>query len=185
MGDLVRIRHNYEYNSLTTNFTFVKHIILHNDEAGQTSKPVEFNSTSKPVEFEYIPLGIQGLVQLISLHMIGFRYDNSFNIGNLHNLRTLNFSNNELKLFPLQICELRRLETLSITSNNISDIPRTISNLCNLKVLDLSKNKIRLLPTEICQLTKLETLNIKYNNITAIPLEICKLVNLQVLEHDV
>ena len=64
-----------------------------------------------------------------------------------------------LSKFPEQICKLKSIEYLNLSSNSlISEIPSKIGNLINLKELVLSKCSIEQLPVEMSKLVNLESL---------------------------
>jgi Leucine-rich repeat (LRR) protein len=103
-------------------------------------------------------------------------------LGRLKNLRDLNIALiDDLKVFPLPICNLRKLERLSITFSDITAIPPQISKLTALRVLNLEVNKIRRLPSEITRLERLERLELTQNRLTSLPPEIGRLTRLKTL----
>jgi Leucine-rich repeat (LRR) protein len=64
--------------------------------------------------------------------------------------KVLNLSYNALSSFPLCLCEIRTLEQLQLTANQIGDsLPSEIGELTNLKVLNLDYNKIVTIPLEV------------------------------------
>ena len=84
-----------------------------------------------------------------------------------------------LSEFPTDIPE--NTKKLSLSENNITEIPPEIGKFTNLRVLILSSNKLKTLPPEIGKLTNLEMLYLDQNKITELPPEIGNLVNLRQL----
>lgn len=66
-----------------------------------------------------------------------------------------------------------------MSSNNLTNLPSSISNLCNLRQLLLSANLIKLLPDSIGQLSHLTELDISSNAITHLPVTMTQLTKLQ------
>ena len=62
------------------------------------------------------------------------------------------------QMVPEEICQLSRLERLSITSGTIDSLPDCICGLKNLKILDLRSSGINRLPQNLGQLKNLESL---------------------------
>ena len=102
-------------------------------------------------------------------------------IGTLKHLRTLRASSGTLTTFPDQICDLATLEHLDASSNMITSycIPPEFHQLRNLQRLDLSSNQIEDVPDCLFELTALTELNLGGNGIVRLPDDIGKLVNLK------
>lgn len=98
----------------------------------------------------------------------------------LDNLQNLCITNLFLPIIP-ELCKLKNLKKLDMSSNNLTCVPTEMGNLYNLNSLNLSYNKLTSLPSELGNLYKLKTLNIVYNNITTIPLTFRKLHNLNMI----
>ncbi len=86
-----------------------------------------------------------------------------------------------VKYFPKEICNLIKLEFLSM-SGKIIKIPKEIGNLTNLTWLSLSENQLTELPEEIGNLTNLTELYLDGNQLTKLPKNIKNLINLTWLE---
>ena len=82
---------------------------------------------------------------------------------------------------PRSTKDLLKLETLDLSSKNLTEIPEEIAFLENLKVLILDDNKLTKLPSTICKLTNLYGLSVNNNQLTRLPHCIDKLQNLQSL----
>jgi internalin A len=99
----------------------------------------------------------------------------------LVNLQTLNLSSTQISVIPDSIAQLVNLQTLFLNNNQISVIPDSIAQLVNLQTLVLSSNQISVIPDSIAQLSNLQSLFLQDNQISVIPDSIAQLVNLQTL----
>jgi len=70
----------------------------------------------------------------------------------LKSLQTLDLSFNQLSELPKEIAELKSLQKLYLSSNQLSELPKEIAELKSLHVLDLSSNQLSELPKEIAEL---------------------------------
>ncbi len=77
--------------------------------------------------------------------------------------------------------EFPHLESLSLSTNNFSQLPAAITHLAHLRRLDLSNNKITHLPPDINRLNRLTQLNLASNIFKVLPVELEQLSNLQSL----
>lgn len=67
-------------------------------------------------------------------------------------LSVLDLSYNQLKMLPLQICELCNLYNFKINNNVLESLPPTIGRLKNLKLFSASQNRLTVLPAAFMQL---------------------------------
>lgn len=67
-------------------------------------------------------------------------------------LTVLDLSNNQLKLLPLQICELYNLYNLKVNNNLLESLPPTIGRLKKMKLFSAAENKLTVLPASFIQL---------------------------------
>ncbi len=105
-------------------------------------------------------------------------------LENLKNLETLVLSNNQLTNVHENVGGLSELTTLDLSHNRLKgEIPRWIAKLKNLKKLDLGNNSFTgSIPKWIGTLTDLEELRLDGNRLSgSIPDELCNLPNLKVL----
>ncbi|KAK8334964.1 hypothetical protein V6Z11_A09G023000, partial [Gossypium hirsutum] len=140
-----------------------------------------------------IPQQLGNLVNLVTLNLSA----NSLG-GNippflwlLTNLRHLILDRNQfddsINTIPQNLWNLRRLETLSLSSCGIvGPIPSALGQLLNLKYLDLSENKINgSIPSEIGFLSNLTLLHLYNNKLGgSIPFSLYQLTNLETLYLD-
>lgn len=95
---------------------------------------------------------------------------------------SLDLSSQKLEKFPKYILDMRSLENLDLSNNELSEtLPAEIKNLSNLKILNLANNQMTNLPAELGQLKYLEELNLSNNNFTGLPHELGNLKNLKTL----
>lgn len=100
------------------------------------------------------------------------------NIKKFKNLRKLVISNTLIDAFPLEVCELERLEYLDLSNNKIKEIPKGIRKLQSLLTLNLEGNSISTIPEELCSLKNLSVLNLSNNKIRCLPSKIENLFSL-------
>ena len=68
------------------------------------------------------------------------------------------------------IGKLKHLSTLTLTANNLLQVPNQLKNLENLRHLNLSYNQLKTLPDDLfLNLNHLETLNLANNNLEELP----------------
>lgn len=110
-----------------------------------------------------IPSAIDQLTQLTSLGL-GYNKITKLpqSICNLALLNTLRMQNNALKdIEGIEKCVGLRI--LSLTDNQLEDLPDNIGNLTSLTTLGLFRNSLRLLPRSIKQCSRLTYLGLKDN----------------------
>jgi len=90
-------------------------------------------------------------------------------IGNLKTLETLNFSCNNLYELPIEFKNLTNLKNLDLSWNEFEEVPDELINLHSLQELNISNNSIIKVPEWISTLENLIYLNIKGNEIEYIP----------------
>jgi Leucine-rich repeat (LRR) protein len=100
---------------------------------------------------------------------------------NCKNTTALDLSEVGLTYLPPEICQLSKLQTLSLNQNQLSSLPGQIGQLSQLQELYLSQNQLTSLPIEIGQLSQLRTLSLNQNQLTHLLAEIGQLSQLQEL----
>jgi Leucine-rich repeat (LRR) protein len=99
-----------------------------------------------------------------------------------NNLQIIYMHHTNVDHIPEEIGELYQIHNLTLTYNQFTDLPMTLSNLHNLVHLDLSSNKkLKSIPKVVYKLTNLEELYLAWCNIESVDEEISNLVNLRVL----
>ncbi|XP_035554367.1 leucine-rich repeat and death domain-containing protein 1 isoform X2 [Canis lupus familiaris] len=110
--------------------------------------------------------------------------NDKFDICNLKRIQKLNISSNQFMYFPIELCRLQSLEELNISQINgrkLTRLPEELSNLTQLKRLDISDNAIREIPRNIGELRSLVSLNAYNNQISYLPPSFLCLNDLQQL----
>ena len=74
-----------------------------------------------------------------------------------------------MQSLPAEIGNLRNLQNLNLSYNQLQSLPAEIGNLINLKKLDLAINKLQSLPAEIGNLINLEKLDLYFNELCGLP----------------
>lgn len=103
--------------------------------------------------------------------------------GKLKNLRVLSvdYSLKKRGVFPREIGELKNLEELRFTRQDLKAFPPELRNLKKLKMLNLSMNEIKTVPDWIGELDGLLRLDLSFNNIKVLPDSIKKLKHLSIV----
>jgi internalin A len=96
----------------------------------------------------------------------------------------LSLSGNQIPEIPETIAQLTNLTELYLSKNQIAVIPSAIAQLTSLTKFDLSKNQISEIPDWIGSLTNLTELYLSENQITVIPSQIVQLTSLTKLDLD-
>ncbi|KAJ2907108.1 Leucine-rich repeat-containing protein sog2 [Zalerion maritima] len=99
-------------------------------------------------------------------------------------LERLALSHNNLSSFPMRFSECTSLRYLNVRYNQIREFPLPLCDLKSLEILDLCKNKLSVLPPEIAKLTSLKVLSIQKNRIEELPLCLGDMASLQMLKLD-
>ena len=100
----------------------------------------------------------------------------------LSSLRALSLTGNQLTEVPPEIGKLGALTLLALGVNEISELPREIGNCSSLRTLTLSENALTALPSELGRLQMLRTLRLDGNpSLTCLPDSLCDLRALEAL----
>jgi len=102
--------------------------------------------------------------------------------GNLKKLEYLDLSLNDIKTIPNVFSKFNKLQYLDLSSNEITEIPSSFKYLKNLKKLDMRFNSLTKLPDFIGELKSLEYIDFYYNKIENLPSSLGNLVNLEHLD---
>jgi Leucine-rich repeat (LRR) protein len=93
-------------------------------------------------------------------------------IAQFKNLKSLNLSGNRLSELPEELTQCSKLESIQVNNNNLTSLPPSISTLKNLKSVSLAHNQFDSLPSCLCHIGKLEFLDMSSNKIATLPEEI-------------
>uniref|UniRef100_UPI00358F3A4F erbin isoform X2 n=1 Tax=Myxine glutinosa TaxID=7769 RepID=UPI00358F3A4F len=93
-------------------------------------------------------------------------------------LHELNLDANQLEELPKALFNCMALRRLTVSDNDISILPLSVSNLDNLCELDVSKNGIQEIPENIKSCKQLRTLDASVNPIIKLPEGLTQLTNL-------
>lgn len=105
------------------------------------------------------------------------------NFKSMDTLQTLNLSSNNITYFPKEIFNLKNLLTLILVSGKLQIIHDDICNLKKLQTLWLSKNEICELPSTLYKIESLQYLRMSHNKISNID-GIENMINLKILYLD-
>ena len=100
----------------------------------------------------------------------------------LSSLNHLNLSNNSLEVLPSSICSLSSLVVLKLSHNRLSALPEHIGDhLQNLTELTLDSNRLNHLPKSLARAENLEYLDVHANMISELPSEFGQMTKLAIL----
>eukprot|EP00002_Diphylleia_rotans_P022665 TRINITY_DN4441_c0_g2_i1.p1 TRINITY_DN4441_c0_g2~~TRINITY_DN4441_c0_g2_i1.p1 ORF type:complete len:625 (-),score=133.79 TRINITY_DN4441_c0_g2_i1:182-2056(-) len=107
-------------------------------------------------------------------------------IGNVTNMRVLNFAENKLSVLPATIGSLTNLTSVNFRSNALSSLPETMSYLNKLAEVDLSQNQFISTPEPLLPLSEVSSYKLSENKIAHISpsIESMKGLNVLLLDHN-
>ena len=85
-------------------------------------------------------------------------------IGQLKKLESLLVNNNRLVAIPECISQLSSLRVISLSGNRLAEFPAQLGRLRNIDSIDLSNNQIVRVPSVVSQLSAIE-LNLNNNQV--------------------
>ena len=103
-------------------------------------------------------------------------------IANINHVVALSLFDCNLKEFPLEITQFKKLRYLYLKNNSIQTLPDEIRNLEKLKLIFLNDNQLKELNPEIKHLKRLDVLNLSNNNLSELPEELYELSYLTLLD---
>jgi hypothetical protein len=130
-----------------------------------------------------IPVELFEMVQLVRLHLDCNRIrsiPDQFGFE-LKNLEILTLSNNNIKWLPMSLSNLKSLKSIHLSHNKFDLFPFVLCCLQTLRFLDISSNYLYDIPCEIENLIQLESLLLFQNSLQSIPKSIGNLRNLRTL----
>jgi len=102
-------------------------------------------------------------------------------IGNLHNLTSLNIRQCWVEKLPESIGNLHKLTYFWADANELQDLPKSFERLKQLQKLGLRYNQFTVVPSQIFSCNSLIDLDLSNNEITSISSDFSKLFNLKYL----
>ncbi|XP_078614613.1 uncharacterized protein LOC144883821 isoform X2 [Branchiostoma floridae x Branchiostoma japonicum] len=121
--------------------------------------------------------------QLKAVTIIGMKLDDSSlsNLFQCTSIRTLKLSNCQLASIPRSLANLKDLEILDLSHNNLTTLPtRPIRSLPCLKSLNVSHNKIAVIGDVVKKLQALQNFDVSYNDVGQVPFEILEMESLEI-----
>jgi C-terminal of Roc, COR, domain/Ras of Complex, Roc, domain of DAPkinase/Leucine rich repeat len=97
------------------------------------------------------------------------------------NLRGWEKDSEQLTELPESLSQLTQLQLLELPFNQLTALPESFGQLTQLQSLDLSKNRLATLPESFGQLTQLQSVDLSRNELTALPESLGQLTQLQSL----
>ncbi|KAI9378600.1 hypothetical protein POPTR_018G118035v4 [Populus trichocarpa] len=178
----------------------LKHLYLNNNQLKGSIDMKEFDSLSMLVELRLggneiqnfaISTGFERSLRLNKLEILKLSFNKindstlSFLKG-LSSLKYLNLDNNQLKgsIDMTGLCELKQLQELDISYNDLNGLPSCLTNLNNLQVLDISFNNFsgNISLSRIGSLTSIRDLKLSDNHFQ-IPISLGPFFNLSNLKN--
>ncbi|XP_058821646.1 leucine-rich repeat-containing protein 57 [Topomyia yanbarensis] len=105
----------------------------------------------------------------LSLEGNFLRFESIIVLHSLKFLRYLALNNNQLALFPEELCELKYVEFLNLSDNPIECLPEAIGKLKNVTTLWCNDMMLSQLPSTFGSLRKLKTFGARNNQLAALP----------------
>lgn len=112
------------------------------------------------------------LVNKIRIHTFGKKEINGNIVG-------LGLYQTGIEEIPKNIGDLKHIEKLSLSNNNLTFLPKSISKIKTLKKIYLNDNEFNKFPYQLLKLNNLEELNLNNNTLASLPQDIEKLYNLR------
>ena len=114
-----------------------------------------------------------------SSHKDAASSDGSTNSAAAAPLRELWLSNNAVSILTREIYSLSHLETLALSSNNLSSMPTALGDLPQLRRLLVDGNKITSVPPDIMRLRHITEIRLDGNRLSEFPLALTELITLR------
>lgn len=132
---------------------------------------------------QYLPRDLQVVCSYLNHMDLSFNRLSSFSLhapSAFACLKELILAGNGLHTIGEEIGELKQLQLLDLSRNELTALPPVLGQLRNLTVLRAGFNKIATLCDEVCSLKKLRELEVHNNLLTTVPDSFC-LTQLQIL----
>jgi len=125
---------------------------------------------------------IKATLIILFLFQISCReQDLKYALKHQNEIESLDLSYQNITTLPKEIGELKNLRELNLSDNNIENLPTEFWLLENIEILNLNNNRISRLSDSIRLLKKLKRLCLNYNSLDSLP-SLNELTNLQTLE---
>jgi len=99
-----------------------------------------------------------------------------------HGTINLSLSRNELQDLPREIGDFTQLKNFAISQNHLEELPQQIVELAELENLNVSDNKLKNLPEQMGRLKKLKRLYVQNNQLKELPVGVGNIDNLEALD---
>lgn len=135
-------------------------------------------------DLNVLPAEIGNLSYLESLKLgsVEEHFSISENVSKLERLKRLQIRSGDFKqplqVFPIELCLLKNLEELDLSSSQFREYPHEFSLLKNLKNIDLSWNGIDQIPFGLGTFKQLRKINLSHNSLSILKSDIGMLENL-------
>ena len=177
-----------DFNLVTSDSIISDSILMHclRDKNGEISAANQ-DTDSLPVGFGDTIFLQLGHVQRVSCTRNNLPSYISYKIPqlssyHLRNVREMNLSLNKIRRLPNDFGLLSCLETLNLSNNMLSELPKSVGNLKKLRALNLSHNNLTKIQDELMLMESLETLNLSKNILSSFPYALCRLLKLTSLD---
>uniref|UniRef100_A0A673Z1M6 protein-serine/threonine phosphatase n=1 Tax=Salmo trutta TaxID=8032 RepID=A0A673Z1M6_SALTR len=97
----------------------------------------------------------------------------------LHQLQSLNLSNNQLGQFPVAICDIPTLTEVNLSCNYLTNVGQAVGSMTNLQTFLLDGNCLSELPSELGSLQRLGYLGLSFNQFTHVPQVLERLASME------
>uniref|UniRef100_A0A8C7NHG4 protein-serine/threonine phosphatase n=1 Tax=Oncorhynchus mykiss TaxID=8022 RepID=A0A8C7NHG4_ONCMY len=97
----------------------------------------------------------------------------------LHQLQSLNLSNNQLGQFPMAICDISTLTEVNLSCNYLTNVDQAVGSMTNLQTFLLDGNCLSELPSELGSLQRLGYLGLSFNQFTHVPQVLERLTSME------
>uniref|UniRef100_A0A674F3V6 protein-serine/threonine phosphatase n=1 Tax=Salmo trutta TaxID=8032 RepID=A0A674F3V6_SALTR len=97
----------------------------------------------------------------------------------LHQLQSLNLSNNQLGQFPVAICDISTLTEVNLSCNYLTNVEQAVGSMTNLQTFLLDGNCLSELPSELGSLQRLGYLGLSFNQFTHVPQVLERLTSIE------
>eukprot|EP00116_Pleurobrachia_bachei_P019092 sb/3479354/ len=87
----------------------------------------------------------------------------------LRSLEILDLTDNQVEYIPEEICDCVSMTHLTLSQNFLQSLPRNLGELRSLEILDLTDNQVEYIPEEICECVSMTHLTLSQNFLQSLP----------------